>query len=93
MYPVVGVHSPGCLVDANFGQEPFVYDIEVTVILTDDKGHNKELPNCGYRINGAQQFARPDYAELYICKVWSVMDMKKSNQSADRLWLVVKCSS
>ena len=28
MYPTVGLQTPGEVVDANFGQMPFVYDIE-----------------------------------------------------------------
>lgn len=28
MYPTVGLQTPGEVVDANFGQKPFVYDIE-----------------------------------------------------------------
>lgn len=28
MYPTVGLQTPGEVVDANFGQEPFEYDIE-----------------------------------------------------------------
>ena len=28
LYPTVGLQTPGEVVDANFGQNPFVYDIE-----------------------------------------------------------------
>lgn len=28
LYPTVGLQTPGEIVDANFGQEPFVFDIE-----------------------------------------------------------------
>lgn len=28
LYPTVGLQTPGEVVDANFGQEPFVFDIE-----------------------------------------------------------------
>ena len=28
LYPTVGLQTPGEVVDANFGQKPFVYDIE-----------------------------------------------------------------
>ena len=28
LYPTVGLQTPGEIVDANFGQQPFVYDIE-----------------------------------------------------------------
>lgn len=28
MYPTVGLQTPGEIVDANFGQAPFEYDIE-----------------------------------------------------------------
>ena len=28
LYPTVGLQTPGEVVDANFGQQPFVYDIE-----------------------------------------------------------------
>ena len=28
MYPTVGLQTPGEVVDANFGQEPFKFDIE-----------------------------------------------------------------
>ena len=28
LYPTVGLQTPGEVVDANFGQEPFIFDIE-----------------------------------------------------------------
>lgn len=28
LYPTVGLQTPGEIVDANFGQQPFVFDIE-----------------------------------------------------------------
>lgn len=28
LYPTVGLQTPGEVVDANFGQEPFLFDIE-----------------------------------------------------------------
>ena len=28
MYPTVGLQTPGEVIDANFGQEPFKFDIE-----------------------------------------------------------------
>ena len=28
LYPTVGLQTPGEIVDANFGQQPFIYDIE-----------------------------------------------------------------
>lgn len=28
MYPTVGLQTPGEIVDANFGQQPFIFDIE-----------------------------------------------------------------
>lgn len=28
LYPTVGLQTPGEVVDANFGQEPFMFDIE-----------------------------------------------------------------
>jgi len=28
MYPTVGLQTPGEMVEANFGQQPFVFDIE-----------------------------------------------------------------
>jgi hypothetical protein len=29
LYPTVGLQTPGEMIDANFGQEPFLFDIEV----------------------------------------------------------------
>ena len=28
LYPTVGLQTPGEVIDANFGQQPFVFDIE-----------------------------------------------------------------
>ena len=28
LYPTVGLQTPGEVIDANFGQEPFLFDIE-----------------------------------------------------------------
>ena len=28
LYPTVGLQTPGEIIDANFGQEPFIFDIE-----------------------------------------------------------------
>jgi len=28
LYPTVGLQTPGEIVEANFGQNPFIYDIE-----------------------------------------------------------------
>lgn len=28
LYPTVGLQTPGEIVDANFGQQPFIFDIE-----------------------------------------------------------------
>lgn len=40
VYPTVGLQTPGEIVDANFGQEPFKFDIQD--MIAELKAHTKE---------------------------------------------------
>ncbi|TRY75293.1 hypothetical protein TCAL_01336 [Tigriopus californicus] len=49
LYPTVGLQTPGEIVDANFGQEPFLFDIEGEMMEQRIKilGHIEDLPTPG----------------------------------------------
>jgi hypothetical protein len=34
LYPTVGLQTPGEMVDTNFGQSPFMYQIEDEILVT-----------------------------------------------------------
>ncbi|XP_066145816.1 ran-binding protein 9 isoform X1 [Euwallacea fornicatus] len=49
LYPTVGLQTPGEVVDANFGQEPFVFDIEdmMRELSARTKAEIKDFPSPG----------------------------------------------
>ncbi|KAL1513267.1 hypothetical protein ABEB36_002696 [Hypothenemus hampei] len=49
LYPTVGLQTPGEVVDANFGQEPFVFDIEdmMRELRSRTKAEIKDFPSPG----------------------------------------------
>ena len=47
LYPTVGLQTPGEIIDANFGQEPFVFDIEGEMQETRSRIH-RTIENFPY---------------------------------------------
>ena len=77
LFPTVGLQTPGEIIDANFGQEPFMFDIEGEMQEIRSRIHRtiETFPYTGK--HGEWQLLLNKYDNIYLAKCLKSILFKK----------------
>ena len=77
MYPIVGLNSPGEIVEVNFGQKPFLYNIK------GDIEENLNIPTSSLEIKDSSSDTSSDYSFGSSEDIDSSEDLSSSESDTD----------